>query len=205
MAEWIIKIQRVGSLKRMSGIRMKCPQNNIIGNRKRTVVRRVLLGLVFVIAGFSFAGCASYHLGNQYLYRSDIRTVHVMIFESDSARRYLGQRLTEAVIKDIELNTPLVITDPQIADSFVRGRIIADTKRAVAENLYDEPRTLRVNWRVEVDWVDRAGVPLMQLQSVIISRDAEFIPEGGQSMATAQQRIIEQTARDLISQMQTPW
>ena len=45
----------------------------------------------------------------------------------------------------------------------------------------------------------------MQLQSVIISRDAEFIPEGGQSMETAQQRIIEQTARDLISQMQTPW
>ena len=64
---------------------------------------------------------------------------------------------------------------------------------------------MKVDWRVEVDWVDRAGVPLMQLQSIIISRDAEFIPEAGQSMATAQQRIIEQAARDLISQMQTPW
>lgn len=190
---------------RMSGIMKKAPQNNVTCDRKSNDGRRVLLGLVFVIACFSCAGCASYHLGNQYLYRSDIRTVHVMIFESDSARRYLGQRLTEAVIKDIELNTPLVITDPQIADSFIRGRITAETKRAVAENLYDEPRTLRVAWRVEVDWVDRAGVPLMQLQSVVVSRDAEFIPEGGQSMATAQQRIIEQAARDLISQMQTPW
>ncbi len=184
---------------------MKAPQNNIYSDRTGIAARRMLLGLVIAVTVFSFAGCASYHLGNQYLYRSDIRTVHVMIFESDSARRYLGQRLTEAVIKDLELNTPLVITDPQIADSFVRGRIIADNKRAVAENLYDEPRTLRVDWRVEVDWVDRAGVPLMQLQSIIISRDAEFIPEAGQSMATAQQRIIEQAARDLISQMQTPW
>ncbi|MBT7817572.1 MAG: hypothetical protein HN566_12625 [Polaribacter sp.] len=190
---------------RMSGMVIKAPKVSTGGDQKKIAARRALLGLLFVIAGFSCAGCASYHLGNQYLYRSDIRTVHVMIFESDSARRYLGQRLTEAVIKDIELNTPLVITDPQIADSFVRGRIIAETKRAVAENLYDEPRTLRVAWRVEVDWVDRAGVPLMQLQSVVISRDAEFIPEGGQSMATAQQRVIEQAARDLISQMQTPW
>lgn len=184
---------------------MKALQDNLKGVWKNHFAHRLVLGLFFAFAVFSFAGCASYHLGNQYLYRSDIRTVHVMIFESDSSRRYLGQRLTEAVIKDIELNTPLVITDPQIADSFVRGRIVADNKRAVAENLYDEPRTLRVDWRVEVEWVDRAGVPLMQLQSVIISRDAEFIPEAGQSMATAQQRIIEQAARDLISQMQTPW
>ena len=189
----------------MSGIAGKASLSSTTDDRARFVTRRVLLGLLVVIAGFSCAGCASYHLGNQYLYRSDIRTVHVMIFESDSARRYLGQRLTEAVIKDIELNTPLVITDPQIADSFIRGRIISDTKRAVAENKYDEPRTLRVAWRVEVDWVDRAGVPLMQLQSVIITRDAEFIPEAGQSMSTAQQRIIEQAARDILSQMQTPW
>jgi len=32
-----------------------------------------------------------------------------------------------------------------------------------------------------------------------------ILPEAGQSMATAQQRIIEQAARDLISQMQSPW
>ena len=189
----------------MSGMVKKSRQNNVNCDRISNDVLRVLLAVFFVIVSFSCAGCASYHLGNQYLYRSDIRTVHVMIFESDSARRYLGQRMTEAVIKDIELNTPLVIADPQIADSFIRGRIIAETKRAVAENLYDEPRTLRAAWRVEIDWVDRAGVPLMQLKSVVVSRDAEFIPEGGQSMATAQQRIIEQAARDLISQMQTPW
>jgi len=150
-------------------------------------------------------GCASYHLGNQYLFNSSIRTVNVMMFESDSDRRFLGQRLTEAVVKEIELSTPLTITDPQIADSFVRGRLLRDSKYVVGENINDEPRTLGVRWLVEVDWVDRAGVPLMQRQTVRVNRDAEFVPEGGQSMSTAQQRIIEQVARDVISQMQQPW
>ena len=156
---------------------------------------------VFMQAG----GCSSYHLGNQYLYRSDIRTVHVMIMGSDSYRRYLGQRLTESVIKEVELNTPLTITDPQIADSFVRGRIILDTKRVAGKTIDDDPRTLNTSWVVEVDWVDRAGVPLMESQVLQISRDVEFIPEGGQSMSTAQQEIIEQVSRDVVSHMQMPW
>jgi hypothetical protein len=160
--------------------------------------------LILVLAAQTI-GCAGYHLGSQYLFRSDIRTVHVVMFESDSYRRYLGQRLTEAVVKEIELNTPLTITDPQVADSFIRGRLLNETKQAVGENIDDEPRTLQVAWLVEVDWVDRAGVPLMQSQSLRISRDSAFIPEAGQSMATAQQRNIEQIARDVISQMQTPW
>ena len=153
----------------------------------------------------SWVGCAGYHLGNQYLYRSDIRTVHVAMFESDSYRRFLGQRTTEAVIKEVEVSTPLTITNPQIADSFIRGRILQDRKSVVGENRLDEPRSLGVEWVVEIDWVDRAGTPLMQRQTVRISEDVVFIPEGGQSLTTAQQKIIERVARQTVSQMQTPW
>lgn len=163
-----------------------------------------LAGMILVCV-LQSGGCAGYHLGNQFLYRSDIRTVHVMMFESDSYRRFVGQRLTEAVIKEIEVNTPLTITDPQIADSFVRGRLVRDSKTVVGENVYDEPRTLLVGWLVEVDWVDRAGVPLMERQLVRIREDAAFVPEGGQSMATTQQKIIELIARDVVSQMQSGW
>ena len=153
----------------------------------------------------SWVGCAGYHLGNQYLYRSDIRTVHVAMFESDSYRRFLGQRTTEAVIKEVELSTPLTITNPQIADSFIRGRILQDRKSVVGENRLDEPRSLGVEWVVEIDWVDRAGTPLMLRQTVRITEDVVFIPEGGQSLTTAQQKIIERVARQTVSQMQTPW
>lgn len=176
----------------------------LMGRRSRRALSPQLAA-VLVLLVCAMTGCRSYHVGNQFLFRSDIRTVHVSIAGSESYRRFLGQRLTEAVIKEVELNTPLTITDPQLADSFIRMNIISDRKRVAGENINDEPRTLQVNWIAEVDWVDRAGVPLMQRQILRIARDAEFVPEGGQSLATAQQKIVEQIARDLVSQMQTPW
>jgi hypothetical protein len=176
-------------------------------NPKTAAVSRFAIAsacLLLTIIGISTSGCARYHIGNQFLFRSDIRTVAVPIFETDSFRRFLGQRLTEAVVKDIELYTPLTIADPAIADSFLRGRIIEERKSVAGENENDEPRSLQLGWQVEVDWVDRAGVPLMQRQSLRIYRDAWFIPEGGQSLSTAQQKAIDLIARDIIGQMEMP-
>jgi hypothetical protein len=161
------------------------------------------LTALFIVC--QFVGCAGYHVGNQYLFRSDIRTVHVMMFESESYRRFMGQRLTEAVTKAVELETPLTLADPQIADSFIRGRLVRESKTVAGENVNDEPRTLQAGLYVEVDWVDRAGVPLMQQRVVSINQTAEIIPEGGQSLSTAQQEIIDRIARDVINQMQMPW
>jgi hypothetical protein len=188
---------------------MNVPNFNIAANAvapwpTATALRGRWDRLLLLLLSVLLCGCASYHVGNQYLYRSDIRSVHVAIFESDSYRRFLGQRLTEAVIKEIELSSPLTITEPQLADSFIRGRILSDTKSVVGENINDEPRSLDVDWRVEVSWVDRAGVPLMQRQVLRIARDATFIPEGGQSISTAQQAIIERLARDIVGQMEMP-
>lgn len=170
--------------------------------RSLTYAASLLLGVLLIASN---GGCAGYHLGNQFLYRGDIRTVHVVMFESDSDRRFLGPRITEAVIKEIEQKTPLTITEPQLTDSFIRGRILRDTKRVAGENRFDEARSIDVGWVVEVDWVDRANTPLMQRRTVKISEDSVFIPEGGQSMATVQQEIIERVARQIVSQMQTPW
>ena len=150
-------------------------------------------------------GCAGYHAGNQFLYRSDIRTVHVPVFESDSYRRFLGQRMTEAVIKRVELATPLTIADPAVADSFIQGKIIQDVKRVATEDRFDEPRVVQVQWLLEVRWVDRAGTPLMERQLLRLNNDVDFIPEGGQSMATAQQELIDRVARQITGQMETPW
>ena len=169
----------------------------------RTYLILLLLACVTVIA--TTTGCKCYHLGNQYLFRSDIRTVHVAMFESDSFRRFLGQRMTEAVIKQIANNTPLTITEPALANSFLTGRITRDRKIVVGENISDEPRSLDVDWRLEVEWVDRAGVPLFQRQSLRLDRSVTFIPEGGQTITTAQQQLIQQLARDIVGQMELPW
>ena len=173
-------------------------------NRKQPNPMLLLALVVFALLPFT-TGCHGYHLGNQYLFRSDIRTVHVAQFESDSYRRFLGQRMTEAVIKQVANNTPLTITEPALANSFLTGRIVQDRKLVVGENITDEPRSIDVGWRLEVQWTDRAGVPLMQRQALRLDRSVTFVPEGGQSITTAQQQLIEHLARDIVGQMEAPW
>lgn len=171
-----------------------------------TISIRAALGLL-LLAGLLLTGigCAGYHMGNQFLYRNDIRSVHVAIFETDSYRRFLGQRLTEAVIKQIQSQTPMTISDPRLADSFVQGRILRDTKRVLSETRDDDPRALQYGWQLEVTWVDRAGVPLMQRQILRIDEDIDFIPEGGQSLATAELEMCERLARQIVGQMEIAW
>ena len=150
-------------------------------------------------------GCAGYHLGNQYLYRSDIRTVHVAMFDSQSHRRFLGQRFTEAITKQIITSTPLTITEPAIANSVITGRLVRESKSVTGETVTDEARSLDVANRIEFTWVDRAGTPLMPRQTVRIDFDAELIAEGGQSLTTTQQENIDRIAREVVGQMETPW
>jgi len=165
----------------------------------------VALLTMLMLLCISQSGCRGYHLGNQYLYRSDIRTVHVAMLDSNSNRRYLGQRLTESITKQIISSTPLTITEPSFADSFITGRLVRNTKTVTGETATDEARSLDVATRVEISWVDRAGTPLMQRQTVRLDFDAELIPEGGQSMATTQQEIFDRIAREVVGQMELPW
>ena len=79
----------------------------------------------------SFVGCAGYQVGNQTLFRSDVRTVHVPIFESNSFRRFLGEPLTGAVVKEIEQRTPYKVTNSPTADTILQGRIVYERKRVL--------------------------------------------------------------------------
>src|SRR5437868_6993370 len=98
----------------------------------------ILLSLVFL----SVPGCAGYQLGQRALFRPDIRTVHVPIAQSDSYRRYLGERLTEQVVKEIELRTPYKVVDADSADSILQIRLVSDSKRVLANNRFSEPRDI---------------------------------------------------------------
>lgn len=170
-------------------------------------VFRIALALVI-----GFPGCAAYRFGNRSLYRCDIRTVHVPMVQSDSYRRNLGERLTEAIVKEIELKTQYTVVDADSADSVLTARIVSDSKRVLSENRYDEPRDLETDFFVQMSWTDRRGdliasgtpIPFAPL-AVNISQSASFVPEAGQSMATAQQEAIQRLAEQIVSQMEAPW
>ena len=168
--------------------------------------------LLFAAAHVACVGCAGYQIGSQTLYPANIRTVHVPIFVSDSFRRQLGERLTEAVVKRIESTTPLKVVARADADSVLQGRLISERKILVTEDAYDEGRDVEVDWRVEVTWTDCQGRTigsnmLQPLPPVLltITGSGHFMPEAGQSLATAQHDAIERLAKQIVEQMEVPW
>jgi hypothetical protein len=169
---------------------------------------RVAIALAILAA----SGCAGYQLGHQTLFRPDIRTIHVPIFESSSLRPQLGEALTEAVIKEIERRTPYkVVTGPN-ADSQLTGRILQDQKAVVVSHPFGDARAVESEMAVQIRWVDRRGAVLMERNAIPlppmladVTQDSVFIPEAGQSLATAQLSTIQQLAREIVNQMELTW
>jgi Lipopolysaccharide-assembly len=157
-------------------------------------------------------GCAGYQFGNQTLYPSDIHTVFVPIFESDSFRRDLGERLTEAVAKEIELKTPYKVVGTPAADSILEIRLVGDTRKTLAQNHFDDPRVSESDLFTEVSWVNRRREPIgttrmvaMPQELVNFQSSANLIPEVGQSVATSQQQAIQRLAQEIVATMEAPW
>ncbi len=158
------------------------------------------------------AGCAGYQIGNVSLYPQEIRTVYVPVFQSDSFRRNLGERLTEAVVKEIEAKTPYKVVGEAKADSVLSGRIVSETKRVLVPSLTGDARELQVGLRVEVTWCDRKNRQLRDVNAVPLPTEltdvtgtGDIVPEVGQSVATAQQQAICRVAQQIVGLMEKPW
>ena len=134
------------------------------------------------------------------------------MFESVSFRRNLGERLTEAVMKEIELKTPYkVVADPN-ADSILSGRIVEEGKHVLIGSRVGDPRELQVNIRVMVGWTDRQGRMLRESSAVPLPSElidvqgtGNVVPEVGQSIDSAQQQAIQRVAEQIVSLMEKPW
>jgi lipopolysaccharide assembly LptE-like protein len=185
------------------------PPHPLSPSLRHSVVVQAALALALVM---SFSGCAAYRFGNRSLYRCDIRTVHVPMVQSDSYRRNLGERLTEAIVKEIETKTQYKVVGADSADSVLTARIVSESKRVLSENSLDEPRDLDTDFFVQMSWADRRGdliasgtpIPFAPL-AVNVSQSASFVPEAGQSITTAQQEVIQRLAEQIVSQMEAPW
>jgi hypothetical protein len=172
---------------------------------------RVAWALTFVSL-LTLPGCMGYQVGAGSLYAPDVTTVYVPMIDSDSYRRDLGERLTEAVIKEIELKTPYKVVSTPDADSILSARLLTDTRRTLIENAFDDPRLSETELRAEVTWLNRRRLPIAPTQMldvppglVEISQTTNLIPEAGQSVATSQQQAIERLAQQIVSTMEAPW
>jgi hypothetical protein len=166
-----------------------------------------ILSLLLVAA----SGCAAYRIGSRTLYGPDVNTVFVPMIESESFRRDLGERLTEAVCKEIELKTPYKVVGTPNADSVLVAKLVSDTKRVVVENQNDDPRAVEIALYCQVNWYNRRREPLgpggaLALPPELsVTQTAPMLAEAGQSVATQQQEAIQRLAEQIVATMEEPW
>jgi hypothetical protein len=167
---------------------------------------RLAFGLVLL---FGLAGCG-YNVGAPF--SPEIRSVHVPIFNSGSNRRFLEYQLTEAVQKQIQQRSHFRLVKDEVADTRLTGRIIDLRKSALGQTRNSDARELQVNLQVEVTWEDVRTGKILQQQRVALppellqlAAQAEFAPEVGQSLATADQTAIDRLARNIVDMMEVPW
>jgi hypothetical protein len=172
---------------------------------KRTILPRI----GFLLAALASAGCG-YTVGAPF--SPEIRSVHVPLFNSGSNRRFLEYQLTEAVQKQIQQRSHFRLVKESDADTRLTGRIIDLRKNALGQTRNSDARELQVNLQVEVTWEDiRSGQILAQQRVALppellqLAAQAEFAPEVGQSLATADQTAVNRLARNIVDMMEVPW
>lgn len=93
-----------------------------------------------------------------------IKTVYVPIFENQTFRRGIEFDLTRAVITAIEQKTPFkVVSDPDKADTELKGTIVAFNKNILNRNQLNEQRETETVLTCAIVWKDlRSGEILSQ-------------------------------------------
>lgn len=157
-------------------------------------------------------GCANYQAGSGTLYAPDVHTVYVPMIESESFRRDLGERLTEAVVKEIELKTPFKVVGDPSADSVLTVRLLPDRRTVIAEDGLDQARYLENELHAEVSWINRRRLPIIPTQNlalppgmVDVRQNSLLIPAAGQTVASSQQLAIARLAEQIVGTMEEPW
>jgi hypothetical protein len=140
----------------------------------------------------------------------DIRTIAVPIATSDSFRRGVEFQLTEAVHKQIQTTTHLRLVNEPFADARLTLHLVEVNKDVLGETAFDDPRELQVSYAVLATLVDLRTGAICQEQvplpaELTLAGRSEFAPEVGHSLATAQQRALEDLARQVVEKLEVAW
>ncbi|HEV7998381.1 MAG TPA: LPS assembly lipoprotein LptE [Planctomycetaceae bacterium] len=169
---------------------------------------RALSSVLWAVAFFA-SGCG-YTVGNAF--QGNVRSVYVPIATSDDFRRGAEFQLTEAVLTQIKERTPFRIAKSEGADTKLTMKIKSIRKTVLGTTANNDPRSLQVQYAVDVIWEDlRTGRILAQRQVSLepeishLFATGNFAPEVGQSLATATQQAIDGMARQIVDLMEGPW
>ena len=173
---------------------------------RRSALRTLLRGALAPVA-LAAVGCG-YTIRPPY--NNTIQTVYVPIFRTVSSfRRDINLRLTEEVIKQIELQTPYkVVATPEEADYVLACDIVLDQRNSVIQNPNNLPRQSAHTITVAVWFFPSNHDPDPQRPKEAGDRITEFVnnySELGETVTAAYDKAVIQLARQIVGKMEVPW
>jgi hypothetical protein len=146
------------------------------------------------------AGCG-YSTGG--LYRGDIQTVAVPIFQSREFRRGLEYEFTKELENMITLRTPYRLAAQDKADTVILGSIDQLATSVQAENSHDVVTEAQVTLVVSYQWKDlRTGKDIRGGERRYSSY---YAPREGQTLRSAQTTAMRKLAQMIVEDMEKDW
>ena len=156
------------------------------------------------IIGFStmLGGCG---YSSRRPFATDIQTIHVEMMQSKEFRRELEFRLTESLVKRIEMDTPYRIAPRNTADALLTGEILSVDNRTFGDDLKrDLPR------EIGSTVVIRFRIQDLRSGDLIVDRprnvyQTSYIPPVGETFSDAMTRAMDGLAEQMVESMESAW
>ena len=140
------------------------------------------------------------------LYRTDVTSVCVDMFESESFRRGIEYELTRAVCQQLELHSPFkVVADRHKADTLLYGSINRVSEQVLAQQReLDRPIASEVTLLATITWEDlRSGDLIMDEQKIRVSGNYTVLLGAGRDSAAKE--AANELAVQIVQAMEEPW
>ena len=138
-------------------------------------------------------------------FSTDIQTIHVEMFQSKEFRRELEFRLTESVIKRIEMDTPYRIAPRKTADAVLTGEILKVENRTFGKDFDTNlPREIGSTVVVRFRLQDlRSGDILVERSRFVFQ--TSYIPPVGETFTQGMTRAMDGLAEQIVETMESTW
>jgi hypothetical protein len=165
----------------------------------------LLVGVAGVLPACSAGPTPGYAVAEPY--DASVRTVGVPIFANQTFARGTELTLTDAIIKQIQQQTPWRVVSPERADTVIEGAIT----NAELGLLSNDPRTglaeeQTYRLTVRYSWRDnRTGETRVAREN--FTATGVFAPArgAGERIESGQRDAIDELARDIVATMRSAW
>ena len=171
--------------------------------------------LLIVVVLTASAGCGYTRSGDEpastggyqwrSLYREDVKTVAVPIFQSKDYTRGVEISLTKALVNQLEAHSPYKVVPRERADTILEGEIASIRKTTISKDNHTAiPQEQLYVINVNFVWKNlRTGRILAERRN--FEQTTTYYPTLGEGPFVGNQEAVERLALSIVQELQADW